>query len=201
MAQEGDATALFQRLDLNLKNSIKEEFFSDPRDFRTLVEVLTVLDKKADQMDAKGEELLAVLKDGNTAYSALLHQRKVVADTIEEVVRFQQGGLNNTVDIMTNVVKEYSQGRDDVRGLRQSLAETQQVLTAKKSGQMSMRELWLKKKEAEESLRILRDLEYLKDVAPRIHRLVTHRHYYAAVCNLNHATKLMFGDDLVEVRI
>jgi hypothetical protein len=199
MAENRNSDALFQKLDHSLGLEIDPHYFSEPHDFRSLIEVLSVLDKKADKIGDKDEDLLVALKEENPAYNKLLAQRQIVADVIEEVVKFQHGGLNNTVEIMTNVVNEYNSGKDDVRNLRQSLAETQQVLTAKKSGQMSMKELWLKKKEAEESLRILRDLEYLKDVGPRIHRLVTHRHYYAAVCNLNHATHLMFGEDLVEV--
>jgi hypothetical protein len=63
---------------------------------------------------------------------------------------------------MTDVVKEYIRGRDDTQALRDALLETKSVLTAKKSGQISMKELWLKKKELEESLRILNDLEWLK---------------------------------------
>ena len=191
---------LFERLDDFLGEHINDQYFSDPRDFRSLVEVLSVLDEKVDKVWSKGDELLAALKEENPAYNRLLDQRKIVYDVIEEVVKFQQGGLNNTVETMSSVIKEYNSGREDIRGLRQSLAETEQVLTARKSGQLSMKEMWLKKVEAEESLRILRDLEYLKDATPRIHRLVVHRHYYSAVSNLNRATELMFGEDLVEVQ-
>ena len=199
--QAGAASELlFERLDDFLGEHINKQYFSDPQNFRSLVEVLNVLDKKVDKVWTKGDELLAALKEENPAYKELLDQRKIVYDVIEEVVKFQQGGLNNTVETMSGVIKAYNSGRDDIRGLRQSLAETEQVLTAKKSGQMSMKELWLKKVEAEESLRILRDLEYLKDAAPRIHRMVVHRHYFSAVSNLNRATELMFGEDLVEVQ-
>jgi hypothetical protein len=98
------------------------------------------------------------------AYSRLLNQRKMVEEVIEEVVKFQHGGLNNSVDTMSEVVKEYSRGRDDIQGLRKSLVETQSVLTSKKSGQIPLKELWLKKVEVEEALRIVRELETLKVV-------------------------------------
>lgn len=91
-----------------------------------------------------------------------MSQRKLVEQVIEEVVSFQHGGLNNSVDTMSDVVKEYTRGRDDIRGLRKSLNETQSVLTSKKTGQIPLKELWLKKVEVEESLRMVKELESVK---------------------------------------
>lgn len=86
----------------------------------------------------------------------------IVDSIIEEVVTFQHGGLNNSVDTMAAAVSEYSKGLADIAVLRGSLVETKSVLTAKKSGQVAMRDLWAKRKELEEMLRILTDLEWLK---------------------------------------
>ena len=83
-------------------------------------------------------------------------------EVIEDVVKFQHGGLNNSVDTMSEVVREYTRGRDDIQGLRKSLFETQAVLTAKKVGQVPLKELWQKKVELQESLRMVKDLESLK---------------------------------------
>lgn len=66
-------------------------------------------------------------------------------NVIEEVVTFQHGGLNHSVDTMGDVVKEYTKGRSDIQTLRKALAETQSVLTAKKDKKTSLRELWLRK--------------------------------------------------------
>jgi len=190
--------ALFQGLDKSLKDAVDEHYFGEPREFRSLLEVLAVLGGKAEA--TVGDNLLAVMKEENPAYSKLLLQQKVVCEVIEQVVMFQHGGLNNTVETMTDVLKEYNRGRDDVRELRRSLAETQEVLTAKKSGQMSMKDLWLKKVEAEQTLQLLNDVEYLRDVSPIINRLIQHRLYFCGVRKLNHATEVMFGDDMVGVR-
>lgn len=81
---------------------------------------------------------------------------------IEEVVTFQHGGLNNSLDTMTDVVREYSKGQEEIQLLRNSLHETQKVLTAKKNGQTSLRELWIRKTELQESIRMVRDIEELK---------------------------------------
>ena len=190
--------SLFQGLDKSLQDAVDEHYFKEPREFRSLLEVLAVLGGKAEA--TMGANLLEVMKEENPAYSKLLLQQKIVCEVIEQVVMFQHGGLNNTVETMTDVLKEYNRGRDDVRDLRRSLAETQEVLTAKKSGQMSMKDLWLKKVEAEQTLQLLNDVEYLRDVSPLINRLIQRRHYFCGVRKLNHATKVMFGDDMVGVR-
>jgi len=100
---------------------------------------------------------------------------------------------------MTAVVREYSRGQDEITSLRQALLETKSVLTAKKSGQLAMKDLWLKKKELDETMRILKDLEWLKDSPLRIHRLIQQKRYYNAVGRLNKALERMFSDDLVDV--
>lgn len=81
---------------------------------------------------------------------------------IDDVITCQQNGLHNSVETVSSVLKEYSQGQSDIAELRKSLKETKSVLTAKKSGQIAMKDLWSKKKELEETLRILHDLEWLK---------------------------------------
>eukprot|EP01034_Spumella_vulgaris_P039214 gene39214-48435_t len=100
---------------------------------------------------------------------------------------------------MSDVVKEYSRGRQDIQGLRKSLVETQSVLTSKKSGQIPLKELWLKKVELEESLRIVRELETLKNAPHRVQRFVQQKRYLTAVTTLNKAITNMFSEDLVAV--
>jgi hypothetical protein len=78
------------------------------------------------------------------------------------VVSFQHGGLNNSLDTMSEVIKEYNRSREEIKGLRKSLFETQTVLTSKKSGQITLKELWAKKVELKESLRMVRELEDMK---------------------------------------
>ena len=49
-----------------------------------------------------------------------------------------------------------------LRNLVKSLHETQSVLTARKTGQIPLKELWLKKVEVEHRLRMVRELERIK---------------------------------------
>ncbi len=94
--------------------------------------------------------------------SYLQQKLELVNRVIEEVVTFQHGGLNNSLDTMSEVVKEYSRGQEEIRSLRQALSETQKVLTAKKVGQTSLRDLWARKVELQESLKLVKELEELK---------------------------------------
>jgi hypothetical protein len=104
--------------------------------------------------------LLIIIQGGN--FSKLFNHLELVNNVIEEVVTFQHGGLNNSLDTMTEVVREYTKGQEEIQNLRKSLNETQKVLTAKKAGQTSLRELWMKKIELQESIRMVREIEELK---------------------------------------
>ena len=113
------------------------------------------------QHEMDGDDLHFAIKD-SAAYKNLIDLQEKVNEIVNDVVKFEHGGLNNSVDTMTEVVKSYYHGREDIRVLRKSLAETQSVLTSKKMGQIPLRELWLKKAEMEESLRIMKDVDYIK---------------------------------------
>lgn len=100
-------------------------------------------------------------QSNNDEYSRLLEQQDVVLGVIEEVVKFEHG-LSNSVDTMGDVLRAYTTSREDIRTMRGALLETQSVLTSRKSGQIPLKELCLKKCELEESIRILHQLEMLK---------------------------------------
>jgi hypothetical protein len=145
---------------------------------------LGVVGEKIDTLKGKGEDLLSALKDHNRAYSDLLFQRQVVNEVIEDVVTFQNGGLNTSVDTMTEVVNESNRARDDIRVLRTSSQEIRSVLTSKKTGQIPLKDLWFKKVELTESLRILKDLEILKEAPIQVQRMMQEKRYLAAVSSL-----------------
>ena len=192
---------LFNKLEKELHDNIDIQYFSDSKNFKTLIEVLALLgDKIQHKYDLRGhDDLLQALKDQNPAYSRLLDQRKIVEQIIEGVVTVQHGGLNESMDTVVDVIKSYNNEKEDIKKLRECLKETQTVLTAKKSGQIPIKDLWLRKVEATESLRILNDLEYLKDANLRIQRFIAEKKYLSAVINLNKAINLMFNEDFVMV--
>ena len=57
-------------------------------------------------------------QEKNPAHMQLIHQLDTVNHVIEEVVSFQHGGLNNSLDTMIEVAKEYSRGRQVIQFLR-----------------------------------------------------------------------------------
>lgn len=138
-----------------------------------------------------------MLSHFNTAVSYEM-LRIIIYTAIRNIPTFILG-LNNSVDTMTAVVREYSRGQEEITALRRALVETKTVLTARKSGQLAMKDLWLRKKELDETLRILNDLEWLKDSPLRVHRLVQQKKYFNAVVRLKKALERMFSDDLVDV--
>lgn len=100
---------------------------------------------------------------------------------------------------MSAVVHEYNKGREDIKILRDSLLETKDVLTAKKIGQISLKELWSNKVEIEQSLRIIKDIEALKDANLQINRLISQKKFLSAVLGLNRSLELMFNEDLIHI--
>ena len=215
-----EAEKLFSQLDAYARDRIDEDYFRDTREFRSLLVVLDILGNKVDQMSAPGaigsgddddgQGWLSVLKENNAAYNRLLEQRDVVNECIEGVVSFQYGGLNNSMDTMSDVINEYTKGRDDVRSLRSSLQEIKSVLMSKKTGQLktgekakdnrfSLKLLWMRKIEAEETLRILQDLESLKESKLRIQRMIQQKRYLSAVGTFNKALAILFSEDLLNV--
>ena len=144
---------------------------------------------------ANDVDLLSALDSNND----LLKQCHLVLSVIQQVVSFQHGGLNNSVDTMSEVLRSYNKNREDIKTLRNSLYEVQHVLTQRKQGQIPLKELWLQKIEAEESLRILDNLERLRDAPIQVLKCIQQRRYVSAVNTLMTAIDNMFHDDLVQI--
>ncbi len=151
-------------------SEIPPDYFKDPREFRYVLQQLEPHETYYSFQNRSLIKVLEVLNDrvgtsiDHSAIDVSYLQQKLelVNRVIEEVVTFQHGGLNNSLDTMSEVVKEYSRGQEEIRSLRQALSETQKVLTAKKVGQTSLRDLWARKVELHESLKLVKELEELK---------------------------------------
>jgi hypothetical protein len=143
----GEAEILFAELDKKLAQEFGSdnelrEYFKEGREFGALHQVVIML--REIQNNYRGSRTGELSFVDTPEYQNLVALRELVNGIIEEVVTFQHGGLNNSVDTMTEVVKSYNAGRKDILTLRTSLDETKSVLTAKKSGQIPLKELWLK---------------------------------------------------------
>ena len=134
------------------------DFLKDPTDFRSLNHVIDLLRDAGnhDQFERRSF-------DKNPIYMDLLEKREITNTVIERVVKFQHGGLNLTVETMGDIVKAYTKGKDEIGTLRRSLNEAKGVLTNDKSkSKATLKELWLQKSELEETLRLLKNMEFIK---------------------------------------
>jgi hypothetical protein len=197
-----EAEELFESLDHKLfaefgQDTDLREYFKEGREFGALHQVVIMLREIQNNYRVSGHSELSFVDTAE--YQNLVQLKEFVDGVIEEVVTFQHGGLNNSVDTMTEVVKSYNAGRKDIQILRTSLDETKSVLTAKKSGQIPLKDLWLKKAEIQETARILKDLEYVKDAPLKVQRFIQQRRYLSAVMTINKAMLLMFNEDLTKV--
>eukprot|EP01040_Poterioochromonas_malhamensis_P003821 gene3821-4081_t len=193
---------LFKKLDNDLGENVNRQYFQEPREFRSLIEVIAVLNEQVDQMNRHkelGNDLTTVLREDTNSQAKLHHQLDIVNSTIEEIVSFQQGGLNNSLDTMSEVVKEYNRSREEIQTLRKSLEETQTVLTAKKLGQISLKELWGKRVELKETLRMVRELEELKNFPLKANRLIQQRRYLTTAKQLKEMLEKIFSEDFASV--
>lgn len=100
---------------------------------------------------------------------------------------------------MSEVVKEYNRSREEIQTLRKSLEETQTVLTAKKLGQISLKELWGKRVELKETLRMVRELEELKNFPLKANRLIQQRRYLTTAKQLKEMLEKIFSEDFASV--
>ncbi len=96
-------------------------------------------------------------------------------------------------------MKEYNRSREEIQTLRKSLEETQTVLTAKKLGQISLKELWGKRVELKETLRMVRELEELKNFPLKANRLIQQRRYLTTAKQLKEMLEKIFSEDFASV--
>ena len=189
----------FNQQENTLQLDVDEVFFEDPKNFKYLKCLIEVLGSNSAYMEDGESMSLQTLKEKNSAVRGLFQQRKSVSEVVEEVVKFQHGALNNSVETMGNVVSEYTRCRSDIGAMRKSIEDIRIVLTAKKSGQINLKQLWLKKKEQEERIRILDDIERLADAPRRINQMLSKHCYLSAVNSLNASIANMFNEDLVAI--
>jgi hypothetical protein len=189
------ADELYKKLEKELEDKVDSKFFIDPKIYKSLNDVVDIVNTSMANRNGGNTDLLSALNSNND----LLMQCHCVLSVIKRVVEFQQGGLNNSVETMGDVLRSYNANREEIKVIRASLQDATNVLTARQQGQIPLKELWLQKIEAEESLRILDALEKLRDAPAQVTRFLQQRRYVNAVGALNAAIDDMFNDDLVGI--
>ena len=185
-------------------NSISPEFFeSDPRRFKTLHHVISVL---AASGAADGSQDL----QSNEAYKHLQRQRRIVEDGISTVTRLRYRELNAGVAGLGRVSRDFEKALKEVKRLRRQVnsakssleADLQRSLAPAPSGlePSSLKALYAKKRECASVLGILSKLSSLRAAPSRFDSLVAARRLHAAVEHLSESLETLFSPDVANVK-
>ncbi|CAM9293782.1 unnamed protein product, partial [Hapterophycus canaliculatus] len=99
---------------------------------------------------------------------------------------------------MGGVARHYNQTRSNVGTLREQLRECKQLLQTG-SSQADVRELWQRKLQYSQVLRLLNALDMIKDAPVKFERLVRQKRFVGAVDLLNESLVNIFSAELVDV--
>lgn len=215
-------------LEERLNEQVDEEFFEDPRRFHTLHRVIDVLGMQLDSKDAwmggggDGEQKhdREYQLESNPAYKVLKQQQQVVEEAIEHLALIHCADLNGSVVQVGRVARQFHDAVTQVRHLRKQVKEIQETLGASDNNNnnvhgantssaaaassaqsaMSLRELWLKKLEAEAVLSLLDKLDRIRAAPRQFDSLLQQHRIGAAVVTVAQALDTMFSSDVAQVQ-
>eukprot|EP00980_Cylindrotheca_fusiformis_P023210 scaffold10220_cov148-Cylindrotheca_fusiformis.AAC.8 len=202
-------------LEARLNDEVDEEFFQDPRRFQTLHRVIDVLGMQM------GTDDLAIQHNKtdynihkNTAYKELKEQQRVIEDAIEHLALMHAQDLNGSVVQVGRVARQFNDAVSQVRHLRKQVKEIQETLgagnapsakeqanaSAAAASAMSLRELWLKKLEAEAVLALLDKLDRIRAAPLQFDAYLRQHRIGAATIVVAQALDTMFSSDVSQVQ-
>lgn len=214
-------------LEQRLTDEVDDEFFEDPRKFHTLHRVIDVLGMQIDaNTNTNSNDTLRQRDlDGNPAYRDLKDQQQVVEEAIEHLALIHCADLNGSVVQVGRVARQFHDAVTQVRQLRKQVKEIQETLgagnapvpanggagekggaqgsnqtTAAATVAMSLRELWLKKLEAEAVLSLLGKLDRIRAAPREFDSLLKQHRIGAAVVTVAQALDTMFSSDVAQVQ-
>jgi hypothetical protein len=211
---EGDNPNLAE-LETRLNEDVDTEFFQDPRRFQTLHRVIDVLGMQM------GTDDLAVQQNKtdynihkNSAYKELKEQQRIIEDAIEHLALMHAQDLNGSVVQVGRVARQFNDAVSQVRHLRKQVKEIQETLgagnapsakeqanaSAAAASAMSLRELWLKKLEAEAVLALLDKLDRIRAAPLQFDAYLKQHRIGAATIVVAQALDTMFSSDVSQVQ-
>eukprot|EP00536_Pseudo-nitzschia_multiseries_P011893 jgi/Psemu1/260204/estExt_Genewise1Plus.C_4310008 len=163
--------------------------------------------------------------DKNPAYRALAAQREMVEEAIEHLALIHCADLNGSVVQVGRVARQFHDAVTQVQSLRKQVKDIQETLgtggshrshghggvifneagiavnaNGKPSSAMSLRELWLKKLEAEAVLALLDKLDTIRAAPMRFDDLLREHRIGAAVLTVSNGIETMFMSDVSHVQ-
>lgn len=201
-------------LEGRLNEEVDDDFFQDPRRFQTLHRVIDVLGMQAgtDEVAYNAETNFNVGK--NSAYKELKDQQQVVEDAIEHLAMRHCQDLNGSVVSVGRVARQFDDAVGQVRKMRKQVKEIQETLgtagtsyskdqaseTAAAASAMTLRELWLKKLEAEAVLALLDKLDRIRAAPLQFDAYLAQHRIGAATTVVAQALDTMFSSDVSQVQ-
>lgn len=206
-------TPTLESLENRLNNEVDEEFFQDPRRFQTLHRVIDVLGMQMGNDDI-GIQQKSDYNKKNSAYKQLKEQQQVVEDAIEHLALMHCQDLNGSVVQVGRVARQFNDAVSQVRHLRKQVKEIQETLgagnapsskeqpnaTAAAASAMSLRELWMKKLEAEAVLALLDKLDRIRAAPLQFDAYLQQHRIGAATVVVAQALDTMFSSDVSQVQ-
>jgi len=204
-----------ESLEGRLNNEVDEEFFQDPRRFQTLHRVIDVLGMQMGNDDVGIQQQQADYNvHKNSAYKELKEQQQVVDGAIEHLALMHCQDLNGSVVQVGRVARQFSDAVSEVRHLRKQVKEIQETLgagnapsakeqanaSAAAASAMSLRELWMKKLEAEAVLALLDKLDRIRAAPLQFDAYLQQHRIGAATIVVAQALDTMFSSDVSQVQ-
>jgi hypothetical protein len=211
---EGDNPNLAE-LETRLNEDVDAEFFGDPRRFQTLHRVIDVLGMQMGTDDLTIQQNKTDYNiHKNSAYKELKEQQRIIEDAIEHLALMHAQDLNGSVVQVGRVARQFNDAVSQVRHLRKQVKEIQETLgagnapsakeqanaSAAAASAMSLRELWLKKLEAEAVLALLDKLDRIRAAPLQFDAYLKQHRIGAATIVVAQALDTMFSSDVSQVQ-
>jgi hypothetical protein len=202
------------KLEGRLTKEVDDELFQDPRRFQTLHRVIDVLGMQLGTDDIAIQNKTDYNIHKNSAYKELKEQQKVIEDAIEHLALTHCQDLNGSVVQVGSVARQFNDAVTQVRSLRKQVKEIQETLgagntsstkeqgtaSAAAASAMSLRELWLKKLEAEAVLALLDKLDRIRAAPLQFDAYLKQHRIGAATIVVAQALDTMFSSDVSQVQ-
>ncbi|CAM9428068.1 unnamed protein product [Chrysoparadoxa australica] len=199
-----DESPAMQDLEDELSREINPVFFEAEESFKPFLQVIEILSLTVGEEDGEGAaggvELGSAAANlaSNPMYNSIQQQLAVCSEVVEKITVEHHSSLNAAVQAMGGVARHYNQTRQNVLNLREEVMECKGLLQTG-SQPTDLKDLWDRKLQYAQGLRILDMLDMIKDAPAKFDRLVRQKCFVAAVHLLNSSLQAIFSPDLVDV--
>jgi hypothetical protein len=190
-----------QQLEDELRMGVEPAFFEGEDSFRPFNQVIEILGSALDSEEngavGEGPGDGSVLEE-NALYQNVQRQLNLCSTVVEKITVEHHSSLNSSVQAMGGVARHYNETRTNVATLRDEVRECKMLLL---SGQQQgdMRDLWQRKAQYAQILKLLDMLDVIHDAPVKFDKLVRQKRFVEAVDLINASLEDIFSDELCNV--